>query len=341
MKADPAEAASPAAVARRDVLLTGLAAGVGAAGFSLAWPGAAVAQLLSPPAPQGQDTSLGASSTSPREALAADSLATLCAGLESQHGGRIGVCLMETRTGRLWQYRADERFAMCSTFKLLLAAAVLTQVDAGRLSLQQTVAVRKTDLVPYAPVMEGLLGTRAAVQVPLGMLCEATVGVSDNAAANVLLPWVGGPAGLTRLLRAWGDAVTRLDRNEPELNSNLPGDARDTTSPAAFARTVASVVHGSTLSSQSRQQLQLWLRGASTGMNRLRAPWPADWQAGDKTGTGPRGAVNDVAVAWPPGQPPLVLAVFMGGSTATSDNLNAAHAAVARWAMGVLVAPAA
>lgn len=66
-------------------------------------------------------------------------------------------------------------------------------------------------------------------------LCAAAVTVSDNSAANILLAPIGGPAALTQFLRGIGDRATRLDRTEVELNTNLPGDLRDTTTPQAMA----------------------------------------------------------------------------------------------------------
>lgn len=255
--------------------------------------------------------------------------------IEQGIGGRLGVFALDTGSGRSVGYRADERFAMCSTFKLLLAAAVLHRVDGGQAALDQHLRVTQADLVNHSPV--------AAARVEQGYItvaeaCEATVTVSDNAAANLLLPLVGGPRGLTGWLRRHtGDRLTRLDRTEPALNSNLAGDPRDTTTARAMAQTTHRLLAAdSPLHEPSREHLRRWLESASTGLRRLRAGLPTDWRVGDKTGSGSGGAVNDVAVAWPPGRPPVVLAVYLSGSTRPMAELEAAHAEVAQRVVAAL-----
>ena len=211
---------------------------------------------------------------------------------------------------------------MCSTFKLLLAAQVLSQVDAGKLDLERRIVYGSADLLPTSTVTskhvaEGALSVRE--------LCAAIVEVSDNAAANLLLGVVGGPVGLTEFLRRSGDQVTRLDRKEMELNTNLPGDLRDTTTPAAMAGTVANLLTGGALAPASRDRLIGWMKTSSTGVRRLRAGLPEGWSAGDKTGTGTRGAVNDVMIAFPPGRKPVIAAVYLSESTLPTLDLEAAH----------------
>jgi beta-lactamase class A len=140
---------------------------------------------------------------------------------------------------------------------------------------------------------------------------------------------VGGPPGFTEFLRQCGDTVTRLDRKEPELNTNLPGDERDTTTPRAMAHTMQTILLGDdVLSAASRERLIGWMKQATTGLARLRAGLPEDWIAGDKTGTGANGAANDVAIAWPPGRKPILIASYLSASGASSDALNAAHARI-------------
>ncbi|HET7793457.1 MAG TPA: class A beta-lactamase [Rhizobacter sp.] len=247
--------------------------------------------------------------------------------IEARSGGKLGLMALDTATGRRIGHRADERFAMCSTFKLPLAACVLARVQAGGLQLQQAVPISAADLVPYAPAVMARLPERA---MTVSALCEAAVVLSDNAAANLLLPLIGGPAGLTRWLRSLGDGVTRLDRNEPTLNTNLPDDPRDTTTPLAMAQLWQTLLTGPALSSPMRELLAHWLIESRTGLERLRAGLPTGWRAGDKTGTGERGAVNDVAIVWPPGRAPWVVACYLSGSSLPRAQLNAAHEAAMR-----------
>lgn len=230
-----------------------------------------------------------------------------CAALEREHGGRLGAAVIDTATGRRAAWRGDERFPLCSTFKLLLAGAVLARVDAGQSALGDLIPFGPGDLVSYSPVVEKELARGA---MTIEALCLATVTVSDNAAANLLLGRVGGPPAVTAFVRSMGDQVTRLDRIEPELNDVGPGDARDTTSPSAIAETARRLLLGDgPLSAVSRERLVTWARATTTGPGRLRAGFPAGWTLAHKTGTGMT-ATNDFGVVWPPGAPPLVVSAY-------------------------------
>jgi beta-lactamase class A len=255
------------------------------------------------------------------------------AALETRSGGRLGLYALDTGSGRSVGWREDERFAMCSTFKWLLAAQLLSAVDAGTAHLDETSVFGAQDLLEYAPVTRAHVADGA---LSLGALAEAAVTLSDNTAANVLLRRLGGPATLTAFARRLGDPVTRLDRTEPELNENAPGDPRDTTSPRAMAGSLREALLGTTLTPASRQQLLAWLRACRTGGRRLRAGLPEGWTVGDKTGTGSRGAVNDVAIAHPAGGAPLVLTAYASGSTQPNGALEDVLAAWARLARRML-----
>ncbi|WP_409999080.1 class A beta-lactamase [Bradyrhizobium sp. SZCCHNPS1003] len=261
-----------------------------------------------------------------KPALAADLQETI-AGIEADGGGRLGVALLDTASGALNGHRLDERFPMCSTFKALLAAAILTKVDAGAEQLSRRLPITQADILSYAPVTKLHVGTSG---LSIGELCEATVTLSDNTAANLLLATLGGPAGLTRTIRGFGDAITRLDRTEPDLNESVPGDSRDTTTPAAVAQTLAKLTSGNALSAASRDVLNGWLIACKTGGAKLRAGLPGEWRIGDKTGAGERGSSNDVAVIWPTGRAPVVVSSYLTETKASDDKRNAVHAAVGR-----------
>jgi len=234
------------------------------------------------------------------------------AALEAGSGGRLGVCLWNPASGARFGHRMDERFPMCSTFKFLLAAAVLHRAGQGRLSLDRRVPVRDADLLDHSPVTARHAGKDLTVRD----LCRATMTTSDNAAANLLLSLVGEPAGLTAFLRAQGDAVTVTARYEPDANRYAPDDPRDTTSPAAMAGNLQRFVLGDALAPASRRQLADWLIDNGTGDARLRAGLPRGWRVGDKTGSNGRDTTNDIAVLWPPrGGAPWVLASYLQGAT--------------------------
>jgi beta-lactamase class A len=249
------------------------------------------------------------------------------ADIEARVGGRVGVFAVDTGSGKVLTHRPDERFAMCSTFKWVLAAAVLAQVERNVLSLGDHVLYGQADLLTYAPVTSK---NAAKGFMTVGDLTRAAIVVSDNTAANLLLSKLGGPSVVTEFARSCGDTVTRLDRNEPTLNDNEAGDLRDTTSPRAMTTLMRKVLCGNRLSSTSRDLLLQWLRDCETGHDRLRAKLPKDWLVGDKTGTGGHGAVNDVAIAIPPGRSPILIAAFLSEGRAERPVLAAAHASISR-----------
>jgi beta-lactamase class A len=244
------------------------------------------------------------------------------AAMEQRLGGRLGVW---SSSGLVW--RADERFLMCSTFKGLLAGAVLAKVDAGTENLERMIPYGPADLLEYAPV------TRAHVsegRLPVHTLCEAAVEVSDNTAANLLLAATGGPAALTGFIRTLGDGVTRLDRNEPTLN--VADGEKDTTSPKAIAASYGRLVLGEKLKPASKALLADWMVKGTTGTTKLRARLPEGWRAGDKTGNGRGGVSNDVAILWPPHGAPVMVAAYTMGVTATDAERDAVFADIGRMA---------
>ena len=229
--------------------------------------------------------------------------------LEQSNGGRLGVAVLDTATGERSGYRADERFPMCSTFKFLLAAAVLQRVDRHQETLDRTITIPPKPLLFNSPLTE----LHAGDTMSIAALCHAALTQSDNTAANLLLESIGGPASITHFSRSIGDSVTRLDRMETSLNESLAGDPRDTTSPAAIAGDLKSVLLGNVLSPAARDQLTLWMEANLTGLERLRAKLPEGWRAADKTGSNGMHTSNDIAVIWPAGKPPIIIAVYITG----------------------------
>ena len=263
--------------------------------------------------------------------------ATRIAAIETQVGGRIGVAALDTTNSKQVDYRADERFPMCSTFKFLAAAAVLKRVDEKKEKLERFVPYGAKEILEYAPVTKEHLKDGG---MTLSALCAAAIEQSDNTAGNLLLNAIGGPAGLTNFVRTLGDRVTRLDRIEPELNSAIPGDERDTTTPAAICSDMQKLLLDDALSEASRRQLEDWLQRNETGGPMIRAGVPKNWIIGDKTGRGSNGATNDIAIMRPPGRAPILLAIYSVGSTATPNDRAAAIAEVAKIVAESFVSPA-
>ncbi len=227
------------------------------------------------------------------------------ADLERRHGGRLGVFAVDAGSGRTLAFRADERFLMCSTFKGLLAAFVLSRVDAGEEDLDRMVPYGTKDLIFTSPVTKANVAQGA---MSVKALCQAIVEVSDNTAAILLMRSVGGPAGLTQFVRRLGDTVTRSDRYEPE--SNEYSGVLDTTTPRAIAGSAQKILLGEVLGPKSRELLEGWMMTSTPGLKRIRAALPPDWIAGDRPGTSVDEETNDYAIVRPPSRAPLIVAAY-------------------------------
>ena len=246
--------------------------------------------------------------------------------LEERNGGRLGVAALDTGSRRRIAYRADERFRMCSTFKLLLVSQVLGRIDRRIDGPDRWLTYGPPDLLSHSPVTSAHVGEGG---MRLRELCAAAIEHSDNTSANLLLSVVGGPPAVTAYARKLGDDVTRLDRTELALNSGAPDDPRDTTAPAAMVGDMEKLLAGDVLSAGSKQSLLSWLVAATPGLNRIRKGVPADWHGGDKAGTGDA-ATNDLAILWPPGRKPVLVAAYFENSAASFDAREAVLARAGR-----------
>lgn len=228
------------------------------------------------------------------------------AALERQYGGKLGVAILDTGNGRRAGHRADERFLMCSTFKMLLAAAMLSRVDQGKEQLDRRLVFGKDALLEYAPIASQHVGPPG---MTIAELCGAAVSLSDNTAANVLLAHLGGPSVVTNFARQLGDTITRLDHIEPELNRPSPDQVSDTTTPNAMLANLHKLMLEDVLSETSRKQLTTWTLATTTGKTLVRAGLPPDWRVGEKTGRNDI-QTNDVAIVWPPARKPLLVTAY-------------------------------
>lgn len=247
--------------------------------------------------------------------------------LEKAQGGRLGVAVLDTATGRAMDWRGDERFPMCSTFKFLLAGHVLALVDAGQERLDRTLPVPpKEKLLDWSPATT----PHAGGSMDIAALCHGIITQSDNTGANILLDATGGPEALTAWLRQLGDTITRCDRPEPTANLVPAGELRDTTTPVSMLGLMRTILLGKALSAPSRTKLTDWLIANTTGDTRLRAGLPAGWKVGDKTGSWDD-AANDIAIIWPKGATaPLLITSYYRNSDLDSKGRNAVLAELGR-----------
>ncbi|WP_299956336.1 class A beta-lactamase [uncultured Modestobacter sp.] len=270
------------------------------------------------------------SSSSPAPPAPDPAVAAAFSGLETEFGARLGVYALDTGSGRVVEHRADERFAFASTHKALSVAALLdATTDAD---LDEVVRWTAADLVTYSPVTEPRTGTG----LPLREVAAAAVQHSDNTAANLVFDRIGGPAGLEQALRDLGDDVTSVDRVETELNSAVPGDERDTSTPRALATDLRAVLLDDVLDPADRELLTGWMRDSTTGDTLVRAGVPAGWEVADKSGSGGYGTRNDIAVVHPPDGAPIVLAVLSSRDEPDADHSDELVARVTEIAVTAL-----
>lgn len=252
--------------------------------------------------------------------------------LEETFGGRLGVDVYDTGNDMHFGYRSGERFPMCSTFKVMLVGAILAQSMKTDAILGRRIRYAQHDLVTYSPVT----GKHVAHGMAVSELCKAAIQHSDNTAANLLIKMLGDVAAVTAFARSIGDTEFRLDRNETELNTAIPGDERDTSTPAAMGRSLRDLVLGDALHDRQRKPLKDWLLRNTTGQDRIRAGVPNDWEVGDKTGSGAYGTTNDLALVWPPKRSPISLAVYYTQGEAAAESKDEVIASATRIVVNAL-----
>lgn len=242
--------------------------------------------------------------------------------LESTHRARLGVYAIDTGSHRIVSWRGGERFAYASTYKAMLVGLVLRTRS---IRLDHVVHYDQAQLAGHSPDT----GKHLADGMSVRALCVAAIRDSDNTAANLLTDQLGGVRAFAASLHRIGDRVSRPVRTETSLNTAVPGDTRDTSTPRTFATDLAGLAVGDRLPPDRRDLLDGWLRGSTTGADLVRAGVPHGWTVGDKSGTGDYGTRNDLAVVWPPHRAPIVLAVFgtRQAKNATPDDSLVAAAA--------------
>ncbi|MCL1135671.1 class A beta-lactamase [Shewanella hafniensis] len=224
-----------------------------------------------------------------------------------RQGWNIGVSVIENSSNNVYSINGDERFSTNSTIKALACAIVLSEVDKNAVSLDDAMMINEQDVVSHSPVMKEFIGKK----VTLADACKATMTYSDNTAANFAIKKSGGPEGITSFLRSMGDDITRADRYEPDLNTNLEGDLRDTSTANAMAANFNKLLLGNILSTQSKEQLKDWMMGNKVADNMLRLVLPTGWEIADSTGANSYGARGIISMVWSESQQPLIISIYI------------------------------
>lgn len=253
---------------------------------------------------------------------------------ERAQPGVLEVAVQNLEGGEMWAWNGQKAFPLQSVFKLALGAAVLAEVDAGRLSLDEVLTLGEEDISPaFSPVADAW---PQVTTYTVRDLLARTVGESDNTAADVLMKRIGGPGVVAAWLRGKGIKEFRVDRYERELQSDVQGmasfriawkgwpawkavrdtvpeearrhaqlvylsDPRDTATAAGALNFLRQLSRGELLKPASTKLLLQIMTESTPGQNRLKAGLPEGATIAHKTGTaatdvGMTPATNDIGI---------------------------------------------
>lgn len=274
----------------------------------------------------------------PQAANAACSPAKLqakMAGIAQAAHGPVGAAVLLVEGGAVVALHGQQRFPMQSVYKLPIAVAVLRQVDAGTLSLNQPVQIRPSDLVPssrYSPIARNSPnGTRMTVSA----LLDAMVRISDGTASDVLMTLAGGPQQVTASLRSLGIQSMSVATTEKAMAQNEQVQYQNWTTPEAMAALLRALQQGRGLSASSRRLLLGLMAGSATGPHQIKGLLPPGTVVAHKTGGsgtlhGLTRATNDAGLVTLPDGRHLAIAVFVSDSRANAAARDAVIAKIAR-----------
>ena len=225
---------------------------------------------------------------------------------ENKFNAKIGMTIIAD-SGEISSHRGDEYFPVNSTIKAFIASHILLLVDKGKLDLNEKIIIKESDLIEYSPVCKKYFNENKPISI--SELCEATITLSDNGSANILLDRAGGLTAFNQFLKEIGADMV-LANNEPLLNRSHYGETSDTAKPIPYTRSLKALITDNILSNQSKEQLITWLINDKVADNLLRKYLPKNWRIGDKTGTGSE-SKNIIAVIWNENNKPYFISLFI------------------------------
>lgn len=227
--------------------------------------------------------------------------------LENSFDGKIGIYAINTNNNQIIAYRADERFPVQSTMKLIGVATLLKQSQTDKDLLQKKINYSENDLISWHPIT----GKYVKTGMTLEALAEAAMSYSDNSAINFIMRTLGGPKVVTDFAHSIGNKSFNVACYDGDLNSN-PKSIKDTATPKDMAISVQKLTLGNVLTPSQRTILLTWMRNNTTGYKRIRAGVPIGWTVAEKTGggLGSYGIANDIGILWSPLCKPIILAIY-------------------------------
>ncbi len=220
---------------------------------------------------------------------------------------------------------AEKKLPMQSVFKYHIALAVLDLVDQGKLSLDQKVFIKKSELLPntWSPIREK--NPEGNFEMPISELIEYTVAMSDNVGCDVLLRLIGGPKVVNDYIVSKGVKNTQIVYNEELMQSAWKNQYENYTTMKSATRLLKDFYKGKILSKKSTEFLLAVMYRTSTGLNKIVEQLPKYAKVAHKTGSsgkndaGLTGAENDIAIITLPNGKTYAIAIFVSDSTESYD----------------------
>lgn len=218
---------------------------------------------------------------------------------------------------------AEKKLPMQSVFKYHIALAVLDLVDQGKLSLDQKVFIKKSELLPntWSPIREK--NPEGNFEMPISELIEYSVAMSDNVGCDVLLRLIGGPKVVHNFLISKGAKDTQIVYNEEIMQSKWENQYENYTTMKSASKLLKDFYQGKILSKKSTEFLMGVLYRTSTGLNKIVEQLPKSAKVAHKTGSsgknnaGLTGAENDIAIITLPNGKTYAIAIFVSDSMET------------------------
>lgn len=218
---------------------------------------------------------------------------------------------------------AEKKLPMQSVFKYHIALAVLDLVDQGKLSLDQKVFIKKSELLPntWSPIREK--NPEGNFEMPISELIEYSVAMSDNVGCDVLLRLIGGPKVVHNFLISKGVKNTQIVYNEEVMQSEWKNQYENYTTMKSATRLLKDFYKGKILSKKSTEFLLAVMYRTSTGLNKIVEQLPKYAKVAHKTGSsgkndaGLTGAENDIAIITLPNGKTYAIAIFVSDSMET------------------------
>jgi beta-lactamase class A len=246
-----------------------------------------------------------------------DSLTATISGIITGKSAVVGVQITEIETGTSVTLNPEYKYPLMSVFKLHLGVTVLHAIDEGKLSLEQGVLIKKSDLMEntWSPIR--VKYPEGNVTLTINELLQYTIAGSDNNGCDILLSLIGGPSAVENYMHEIGVNAVQIRVNENDMHQHPDTLYANWTKLDAAASLLQLVYSGKILKATTNKFLMETLYATTTGPLRLKGQLPEGTAVAHKTGTagednnGVTAAVNDIGIVTLPNGNHLIICVFV------------------------------